>query len=62
MDASAFKFIAITEKVTLRFNVDFFNVLNHPNNPTSIAVTGILATRNSGSGARTTQLGARLQW
>ncbi len=61
-DASAFKFIAITEKVNLRFNVDFFNVFNHPNNPTAIASTGILSTRNSGSGARTTQLGARLQW
>jgi hypothetical protein len=61
-DASAFKFIRFKERVTLRFNVDFFNVFNHPNNPTSIAVTGILSTRNSGSGARTTQLGARLQW
>jgi hypothetical protein len=61
-DASAFKFIAITEKVVLRFNVDFFNVFNHPNNPTSIADTGILSTRNSGSSARTTQLGIRLLW
>jgi len=62
LDASAFKFINIGEKVTLRFNVDFFNALNHPNNPTSVAVTGILSTRNSGSNARTTQLGARLSW
>jgi hypothetical protein len=61
-DASAFKFIRLKERVTLRFNVDFFNVFNHPNNPTSIATTGILSTRNSGSAARTTQLGARLQW
>jgi len=61
-DASAFKFIGVTEKVSLRFNVDFFNVFNHPNNPTSIADTGILSTRNSGSAARTTQLGVRLQW
>ena len=49
-------------KCTLRFNADFFNVFNHPNNPTSIASTGILSTRNSGSGARTTQLGIRLMW
>jgi hypothetical protein len=61
-DASAFKFIRFKERATLRFNVDFFNVFNHPNNPTSIATTGILSTRNSGSAARTTQLGARLQW
>jgi hypothetical protein len=61
-DASAFKFIGITEKVNLRFNVDFFNVFNHPNNPVAIAQTGILSTRNSGSNARTTQLGVRLQW
>ena len=54
-DASAFKFIAVTEKVNLRF----FNVFNHP---TSIADTGILSVRNSGSSARTTQLGVRLQW
>ena len=25
----------IRERVTLRFNIDFFNALNHPNNPTS---------------------------
>jgi hypothetical protein len=62
MDASAFKYITIKEKATLRFNVDFFNVFNHPNNPTSVASTGILSTRNSGSNARVTQLGARLQW
>ena len=61
-DASAFKFIAIGERASLRFNVDFFNVFNHPNDPTSIATTGILSTRNSGSSARTTQLGARFQW
>jgi len=61
-DASAFKFTNITEKVTLRINVDFFNVFNHPNNPTAVAQTGILSTRNSGSNARVTQLGARLSW
>ena len=55
-DASLFKFIQLTERVTLRFNVDFFNVFNHPNNPTGVGGDGILATRNSGSGARLTQL------
>jgi hypothetical protein len=61
-DASLFKFVKIGEKVNLRFNVDFFNVLNNPNNPTSVAATGILATRNSGSAARTTQLTMRVIW
>ncbi len=61
-DTSAFKLIAIIEKVNLRFNVDFFNVFNRSNQPTSIADTGILSVRNSGSSARTTQLGVRLQW
>ena len=61
-DASLFKFIPITEKVTVRFNMDVFNVFNHPNNPTAIGSNGVLSTRNSGSGARVMQLGARLQW
>jgi hypothetical protein len=61
-DASLFKSVNFTEKVALRFAVDFFNVFNNPNNPTSVAATGILSTRNSGSAARTTQLGARLSW
>jgi hypothetical protein len=61
-DASLFKFIGITEQVNLRFNVDFFNVFNHPNNPTNVAANGFLSTRNSGSAARVTQLTLRLQW
>jgi hypothetical protein len=61
-DASLFKFVKIKEKVTLRFNVDFFNVFNNPNNPTSVAATGVLSTRNSGSAARVMQLSARLSW
>lgn len=62
MDASLFKFVNITERVVLRFNIDMFNVFNHPNNPNSIGADGILSTRNSGSGARTTQLSLRLSW
>ena len=61
-DASVFKFIGITENVTLRFNIDFFNVFNHPNNTTSIGGNGLLSLRNLGSGARVTQLGVRLAW
>ena len=62
LDASLFKFVNLTEAVVLRFNIDIFNVLNHPNNPNSIGGDGVLSTRNSGSGARTTQLTLRLQW
>jgi hypothetical protein len=61
-DASLFKFTKLTETVVLRFNVDFFNVFNNPNNPNSISGDGILSTRNSGGGARVTQLGLRLIW
>ena len=62
MDASLFKFVNLTESLVLRFNIDMFNSFNHPNNPNSISGDGILSTRNSGSGARTTQLTLRLQW
>jgi len=61
-DASAFKFWSIKEHMNLRFNFDAFNIFNHPNNPTSIADTGILSTRNSGVNARVLQLGLRLAW
>jgi hypothetical protein len=62
LDASAFKTVLITERFNARLNVDFFNVLNHPGNPNSVGSTGMLATRNSGSGARTLQLTLRLTW
>lgn len=42
--------------------VPSINVFNHPNNPLSIADSGILSTRNSGSNARVTQLGMRFTW
>ena len=62
MDASLFKFVNLTEGLVLRLNIDMFNVFNHPNDPNSIGGDGVLSTRNSGSGARTTQLTLRLQW
>jgi hypothetical protein len=61
-DAALFKFVSLTERVTLRFNVDFFNVFNHPNNPIGVAGNGVLSTRNSGGPARLTQLALRLTW
>jgi hypothetical protein len=36
LDASLFKTILINERLKLRFNSDFFNVLNHPGNPNSL--------------------------
>ena len=62
LDASAFKFVPLTEKVTMRFSVDFFNVLNNPNNPTAVGSDGLLSVRNSGSPSRVTQLSLRLNW
>jgi hypothetical protein len=62
LDASLFKRMAITERVSLRFNADFFNVLNHPGNPNSVGSNGVLSTRSSGSGARQVQLTLRLIW
>ena len=62
MDASLFKFAKLTEALTMRLNIDFFNVLNNPNNPTGVGANGLLSTRNSGSPARVTQLTLRFQW
>ena len=62
LTASLFKTIPIGERVRVRFNADFFNVLNHPGNPNSVGSNGVLAVRNSGSGARELQLTARVSW
>ncbi|PYT27685.1 MAG: hypothetical protein DMG57_17425 [Acidobacteria bacterium] len=62
LDASLFKVIPITERFLLRFNADFFNVLNHPGNPNNIGLDGILNTVTSGQPARELQLTLRLTW
>jgi hypothetical protein len=63
LDASLFKAIPIKERVNMRFNADFFNVLNHPGNPNSYTgSTGILNVRSSGSSPRVLQLTLRLLW
>jgi hypothetical protein len=62
MDASLFKSANITEKLAVRFTIDFFNVFNNPNNPTGVSSNGLLSTRNSGSPARVTQLSLRFNW
>jgi hypothetical protein len=62
LDASLFKAIPIGERVTVRFNADFFNVLNKPGNPNSVGGDGILSVRSSGQAARELQLTLRLTW
>jgi hypothetical protein len=47
----------------LRFQADFFNVLNHPGNPNSInSESGVLSVQSSGNSPRTLQLTLRLSW
>jgi hypothetical protein len=62
LDASLFKLVSLTERFRLRFNADFFNVLNHPGNPNAVGSDGILNTQNSGQAPRTLQLTLRLSW
>jgi hypothetical protein len=63
LDASLFKTIAVRgDRVKVRFNADFFNVLNHPGNPPAVGGDGILDTRASAMAARQLQLTLRLTW
>ncbi len=62
LDASLFKNIAITERFTLRFNADFFNVLNIPGLNQPDSGTGIVSLRNSSNAPRQLQLTLRLTW
>ena len=61
-DASLFKNIAITERVGFRFQVDFFNVFNHPGNPNTVGADGFENTTASGNQPRDLQLSLRLHW
>jgi len=62
MTASIYKTVALTERVSLRFNLDAFNVFNQPGLPLPDAISGILSLRTSAQGARTLQYTARLSW
>ncbi len=62
LDASLFKAVPITESVLLRFNVDFFNVLNNPGTPQPSSGTGIISLQNSANSPRELQLTLRLTW
>jgi hypothetical protein len=61
LDASLFKRVAITEKVSIRINADFFNVLNRPGTPNA-GSNGILSMRTSALSPREVQLTARVTW
>lgn len=62
VDASLFKTIPIKESVNVRFNADFFNVLNMPGLPLPDSTTGIISLKNSAQSARQLQLTLRLVW
>ena len=61
LTASVYKLIPITEKVSVRFNLDAFNVLNQPGLPLPSG-EGIISLRTSAQGARTLQYTMRLTW
>lgn len=61
LSASLFKSIPLREAVQLRFNADFFQVLNNPGLPMP-GSNGILSTQNSSNSPRTLQLTLRLSW
>ncbi|MFB3829928.1 MAG: TonB-dependent receptor [Bryobacteraceae bacterium] len=62
LDSSLFKSVRINERFTLRFNADFFNVLNMPGLAMPDSGSGVLSLQNSGQGARQLQLTLRLSW
>ena len=73
LDMSLGKKTAITEKLSLSFSADFFNIFNHPNfvdptfnfnTPASFGVisTQLVPTNRDTSGARWIQLGLRLDF
>jgi hypothetical protein len=62
LDASLFKTVRITEKTALRFNADFFQVLNNPGTPQPDSSSGIISLQNSANAPREVQLTLRLTW
>jgi hypothetical protein len=63
LDAGLIKNFRITERVNLRFNMDAFNVLNHPGTPNAISGTsGVLSTFGAANGGREVEFTLRLGW
>ncbi|MGE5646719.1 MAG: carboxypeptidase regulatory-like domain-containing protein [Acidobacteriota bacterium] len=63
IDSSLFKsFNMGTERVKLRVQLDFFNVLNVPGNPWGAGADGIVSTYSGANTPRMMQASARLSW
>ncbi|MCL4402001.1 MAG: carboxypeptidase-like regulatory domain-containing protein [Acidobacteria bacterium] len=62
VNSSLFKVIPLNERLKLRINMDFFNVLNMPGTPMPNATTGIISLQNSNNGPRQLQWTARVSW
>jgi hypothetical protein len=54
--------IPINDRLKLRFNMDFFNVFNHPGTPLPNPDTGIISLQNSNNATRQLQWTVRLNW
>jgi hypothetical protein len=61
-ESPGFKSIRSAKRINVRFNADFFNVLNKPGNPSGVSSNGILSTLNSGQPARELQLTLCVSW
>ena len=62
VNGSLFKAVPLTERLNLRLNMDFFNVLNMPGTPMPNANTGIISLRSSNNTPRQLQWTLRLSW
>jgi hypothetical protein len=62
LNASLFKVIPIREKMSMRFNADFFNVFNRPGIPTQPGDNGVIDMNTSANTPRLLQLTMRLTW
>ena len=61
LDASLYKVVSINERFRVRFNADFFNVLNSPGQPLPDG-NGIAMRNVNAQSARQTQLTLRVEW
>ena len=62
IDSSLFKVVRLRERLNLRVNMDFFNVLNRPGMALPNATTGIISMQNSTNAPRQLQWTVRLNW
>jgi hypothetical protein len=62
LNASLFKNVPLGERMNLRFQADFFNVLNQPGLQQPDASSGIITQQFSAKNARVLQLAARISW